>query len=146
MNDRFKFRIWEKDQKIMKECTQITLDKEQTGSMCDVKGKVTAHLIYQPHYILMQCTGLKDKNGKLIYEGDIVTYICDSDYCSDGYHKCLYCCYGEKAEIIFDDSSAMFKYSSIRDECSLDDNIDTEINLEVIGNIYENKELLDERN
>lgn len=139
MKDRFKFRVWEKDQKIMKECTQITLDKDQTGSMCDVRGKVTAHLIYQPHYILMQCTGLKDKNGKLIYEGDIVRYTC-----SDGLHKCQDCYTGEVASIHFDEEQAMFIYRSEIDQCSLTDNINPEEDLEVIGNIYENPELLEE--
>ncbi|MBQ6515743.1 hypothetical protein IJI31_01030 [bacterium] len=141
MQDRFKFRVWNIETKEM--LLVYSFDKNFIQATQDYVVP-SIRRFNTNDCILMQCTGLKDTNEKLIYEGDIVTYICDSDYCSDGYHKCLYCSYGEKAEIIFDDSSAMFKYSSIRDECPLDDNIDTEINLEVIGNIYENKELLNE--
>lgn len=137
MQDRFKFRVWEKDQKIMKECTQITLDKDQTGSMCDVRGKVTAHLIYQPHYILMQCTGLKDKNGKLIYEGDVVRLL----YAKDDYI--------ETRQVVYDDCAFQFNEpnSTIIDKplyCFAINYLNhyKHIELEVIGNIYENPELL----
>lgn len=130
MQDRFKFRVWETDQKIMKDCTQITLDKDQTGSMCDVKGKVTAHLVYQPHYIVMQCTGLKDKNGKLIYEGDIVkaNYITPigenkEKICTIEFNRCAFW--------IHYDSFASYLAN---EECEY----------EIVGNIYENKDLLNE--
>lgn len=62
MTDRFKFRAWDTAQNTMKECTQITLDKD----------KVIVHLVYQPQYIVMQSINRKDKNGKLIFIGDIV--------------------------------------------------------------------------
>lgn len=126
MQDRFKFRVWEKDQKIMKECAQITLDKDQKGSMCDVKGKVTAHLVYQPHYVLMQCTGLKDKNGKLIYEGDI----CEYEFEEIG---------KQKAIIEFNKKYAAFLMKPLNDFQYANMN-----DCEVFGNIYENPELLKE--
>lgn len=72
MQDRFKFRAWNTVTQEMKEVTQLTLDKGQTASMCEVKGKITVHAEYQPHIILMQCTGIKDKNKNFVYEGDIV--------------------------------------------------------------------------
>jgi hypothetical protein len=47
----FKFRVWDEKRKDMKPCAFFG-----------------GHL---PGYIIMQWTGLKDKNGKEIYEGDI---------------------------------------------------------------------------
>ncbi len=71
-----------------------------------------------------QCTGLKDKNGKLIFEGDI-------------------CEYGDSVGIIgYCESDAMFTFT-------YDENIQTDFsciwgkNLEIIGNIHDNPELLE---
>ena len=91
---------------------------------------------------LIQCTGLKDKNGKLIYEGDVVKYFCPAEYCSDGLHKCPECYSGENGSVYYDEDLAMYEYRSKSDECPLTDNINTEEDLEIIGNIYENPELL----
>lgn len=78
---------------------------------------------------ICQCTGLKDKNGKLIYEGDIV--------------KCLYNDYGEKGVYI---GKVIYKEDTC---CFVDENSEStdyewwEEEKEVIGNIFDNKELLE---
>ena len=81
------------------------------------------------HVILMQSTGLKDKNGKEIFEGDIVDYK------------------GRKAVVKWHGSYASFIYRFV-DE--LQERVSewhplflAYYHFEVIGNIYENKELLD---
>jgi len=58
MNDRFKFRVWDNDFK--KYRTGLGINN---GLVCTYNDATC---------ILEQCTGLKDKNGKLIYEGDIL--------------------------------------------------------------------------
>lgn len=78
---------------------------------------------------LCQCTGLKDKNGKLIYEGDIV--------------KCLYNSYGENGVYI---GKVIYREDTC---CFVDANSEStdyewwEEEKEVIGNIFDNKELLE---
>jgi len=76
--------------------------------------------------ILMQYTGLKDKNGKEIYEGDVVKV-------PEGYG----------GDFHFNECNGIIKYDAPEffiDARSLKDYIWDGV--EVIGNIYENKDLL----
>ena len=76
---------------------------------------------------LMQYTGLKDKNGKEIYEGDIVRLFEHTNF------DCF-------AEVIWNEANAKFsKTNSPTSDIFGGDEI------EVIGNIYENPELLEEK-
>ena len=75
-----------------------------------------------------QYTGLHDKNGKEIYEGDIVkSFFVDTDEAGNEIYKYYI------MEVKYDEILCSYK-------------IDKFMNLEVIGNIYENKELLNETN
>lgn len=84
---------------------------------------------------LMQSTGLKDKNGKEIFEGDIVT---DGEFARIvQYHQTLgfYMFDEEGNERFFSDSATLEDFEE-------DAKIVSEI-LEIIGNVYENPELLE---
>lgn len=73
--------------------------------------------------VLMQYTGLKDKNGVEIYEGDIMVL----NKMKPSYYVVKY-----------------LENNFVLDGVSLFDNSSYFTEREVIGNIYENKELLDE--
>ena len=79
--------------------------------------------VYLNEVELMQYTGLKDKNGKEIYEGDIVK----------NRHYVFV--------VGFDEGRIYAKQLGIEYKCYLY-NLFFEAALEVIGNIYENPELL----
>ena len=82
---------------------------------------------------ICQCTGLKDRNGKLIFENDIVAYW-DAYSTENGWEEAD--CIGK---VVFDDKTLSFQVTNrlsaesyeVLDECS------------VIGNIFDNPDLLE---
>lgn len=131
-----KFRAWDKREKRMGEVTGFRFSKSQYPSV-HVRFKHNDKIIDDRYYfgqedgcdnvILMQFTGLYDKNGKEIYEGDIVTGLFD--------HTEII------GHIIYGSDATFFIYRKGLFGIGLNNAKDW---LEVIGNIYESPELLKE--
>lgn len=113
MQDRFKFRAWDiENKKHISDCDRVY------------------HLLTggDNSFIYEQCTGLKDKNGKLIYEGDIVN-----------------CSFNGKANTVETFSKKLFQGKHLVEFLEYYFSPFNYVNasdVEVIGNVHENPELL----
>jgi uncharacterized phage protein (TIGR01671 family) len=134
MNDRFKLRAWNKETKTMHEVEGVYPYKDEStqGGEVFLKGFKTSY--YFPEQVeLMQCSGLKDKNGTLIYEGNILkAYYENSDTETTEF---------DYVPVGFDKECAAFYMGAKHKEYFADGTFIPE-EYEVVGNIYENKELL----
>lgn len=81
---------------------------------------------------LMQYTGLKDKNRKEIYEGDIVSFYNDEEYRFKS----------TNALVIYDSAAFMLEHKKLGKEYLGEIDIEN-MCIKIIGNIYENPELLE---
>lgn len=126
-----KYRMWNEIISRLHSVDGLYFDRE----VAQYKDEVgVSRLIKFQNAILMQSTGLKDKNGKEIFEGDIVT---DGEFARIvQYHQTLgfYMFDEEGNERFFSDSATLEDFGE-------DAKIVSEI-LEIIGNVYENPELL----
>ncbi|GAG79107.1 unnamed protein product [marine sediment metagenome] len=129
---QIKFRAWDKKDKKMRIVTRITFGLEPTGHppiivhLDDGKEPVTRSV---NDVILLQYTGLKDKDGKEIYEGHIVHFLNHNT--------------GEflKREVKWNETFMGWDIYTVRNYV---ENTPTskDAGIEIIGNIYENPELL----
>lgn len=146
-----KFRAWDKVFKEMVQVNALVLD-EQVVKVTYKNGNVAKEDMKE--YELMQSTGLKDKNGKEIFEGDILKFNDEwPDYCYEGYVD------GSIDGINYVEikkEKTYFTFGKTKiPESSLTDLVENEhypfeellttasYEFEIIGNVYENKELLD---
>ena len=124
-----KYRAWDKFDKVMRDVTLLDYNHNFVGYSYPVFMKSTMHME------LMQSTGLFDRNGQEIFEGDIVT---DGDVISDiKYHQTLgfYMIgkygfsvpFGQGVDVEYFEEFAVHVSKTF----------------EVVGNIYENPVLLE---
>ena len=119
-----KFRAWDKKEKKMIEVNHLTLYQNSGWRFCANCGLSIG--LAETEYNLTQYTGLKDKNGKEIYEGDILSFV---PIGHKKFNKPF-----RPFEIFWDEKNAQFSDWSPKEG---------ERGAEVIGNIYENPELME---
>ena len=139
MNREIEFRIWTDNQfyyKCLVGNTNDTTDDNWTCPMVWLEDK--KEWVHCDNGIISQYTGLKDKNGKKIFEGDIVHYDdFTSVYSREVTGKVIYsqdCMF----EIEYDDEFIK-NHKTTRPLVCNEHPIFTEKKIEVIGNIYENQ-------
>ncbi len=130
-----KFRAWDKKSKQMFKvlCLPLSaLAERDNGIMLyGLKGADYFYDKNTTNHELMQYTGLKDKNGKEIYEGDIINIFLRNKNPEEERYV--------KAEIKYLYGGFWF-LSNYHTDCNW--HFYNQIEREVIGNIYENPELL----
>lgn len=137
-NNRFLFRAWDKSfQKYCENVIVSTINGEITVYGRLVNGNTA--LIPPTRVVLEQCTGLKDENGKLIYEGDIVRIFYDHFNGTFTEKEVVGPVKWECGTWIVNNS--LLNHSPEYDETHLESAA-----VEVIGNIHENPALLEAEN
>lgn len=134
MDREIKFRAWDNKNKYMVTSKQgvFTALRNSMNIVRQDNGYYNNGDLLKPNkekYTLMQFTGLEDKNGKEIYEGDILKF---SEV--------------DTAIVIWNEKYAYFMVKPIQeyyfDSDVLGQALEYNDNVEKIGNIYDNPELL----
>ena len=130
MQDRFRFRIWDKPTSKMHYDTALGFTQNNAVGFWARANTPNYYTDYTGERLkdikIMQCTGLRDKNGKLIFEGDIAINegtVCVINWDND---KCAF--FVETAS----------EYFAFEEDITIED-------FKIIGNIYENPELLEDK-
>lgn len=127
--NNLKFRAWDKKLQILGTVSNIDFEFEEVTFYIDDEEELDTCQPFKD-VELMQSTGLKDKNGKEIFEGDIVEHL-DGEYSFVGFVK------NSIFGIYVKDEYDNYRFEDFADENT------KEADVVILGNIYENKELLE---
>lgn len=119
-----KFRAWDKETKTMNGMAEIYRNRNQEIELRPRDENI----------ILMPSTGLVDKNGKEIFEGDVISTYTDNLVIKRDNLLGFYVEVGEKRNYFAETVDVEYLDLFAKD---------FGVAVEIIGNIYENKELLD---
>lgn len=131
MSREIKFRAWLKEEKKIVNVETIDFT-DKSIQYLEKSEIINAYLLRRVSFDdveLMQYTGIKDKNGKEVYEGDIVIL---ND--AEEENRCV---------VKYKYGSYILIDGDLREDLS---NVESHKFLEVVGNIYENKNLMEENN
>lgn len=128
MSREIKFRAWDKENKKMMKVSSLSLENKEIA----VRENGTYHFFRMQNLELMQCAGLTDKNGTEIYEGDIV--LVKLGGVSTWYKTVVEFKEGALIASLIDEENYIYIFNP-----GFDSN-----DFEVVGNIFENKNLLEE--
>ena len=126
-----RYRAWDKEFKEMVQVDALVFE-EQLIKATYKNGNVVKEDL--KNYVLMQSTGLTDKNGKEIFEGDILSIETDKE--------------NVKVEVSWDSKHALFVFESKKYNAKdalgelFEDN---PYPFKIIGNVWENPELAEVR-
>lgn len=85
MNDRFRFRVWDKDRKRYTSVMPVVLCNDRYTREIAMPDNGDGQ------YVIEQCTGLRDMNGKLVYEGDVVHQTVGGLTCRIVFYRGAFC-------------------------------------------------------
>lgn len=135
MQDRFRYRVFDNDDKKMHDVIFLNYENNSVEWYNDNNKKRAAFIDEVP---IVQCTGLKDKYGEEIYDGDILKFKLLEDFAAFGTNE-------KYVEII---APVIYEYGGFFIEQSENSIFLGQLpmsEIEVVGNIYENPELLEDK-